>query len=89
MSATHIEQILLAVVLFSGFTWLRRRSHLMDPEKRTKPILIGIFGLLPVFLLVEAKFLPLLPLTIWPLLVVKVLLLVLTFFAIGKFFVKP
>jgi hypothetical protein len=85
----YIEKIIVAVVLFSGFTWLRRRSHRADPNAQPTPVLVGIFVVLPVFLLAEAKLVPFIPLTQWPLLAIKVGFLGLAFYGVGRFFIKP
>lgn len=89
LPSPFLEKAILAVALFTGFTWLRRRSHQMDPDTRIKPILIGMFAILPLFLFAEAKWLPLLPLDAWSLFAVKLAVMGLTFFGVGRFLIKP
>jgi hypothetical protein len=83
-----IEKVLLAVTLFSGFTYLRRRSHAVDPEANMHLVLMALFAVLPAFLVLEAKVLPLLPLKGYPLLALKVSLLIATFWGIGRWLLK-
>ncbi len=54
-----------------------------------QPILIGMFVLLPILLIAAAKGLPLLPVNGWALFAVKLAVMGLTFFGIGRFLIKP
>jgi len=45
------EKITMAVCLFLGFLWLRRRSRIVDLEKRMGLTVFGVFVLLPALLI--------------------------------------
>jgi hypothetical protein len=86
---TLIEKVLLGITLFSGFTYLRRRSHALGPEANMHVVLLALFAVLPAFLILEAKVLPLFPIKGYPLLALKVSLLIGTFFGIGHWILRP
>lgn len=84
-----LEKVIVAVALFAGFTYVRRRARRANPEAQVQPILLGIFVVIPALLLLEAEFLPRLRLEQIQALVLKLALLGLTFFAVGRFVIKP
>jgi hypothetical protein len=84
-----IEKLIIAVVLFAGFTYVRKRARRANPEAQVQPILLGIFVVIPALLLLEAKVLPYLRLDATLALVLKLALLGLTFYAVGRWIIKP
>jgi hypothetical protein len=84
-----LEKLIIAVVLFAGFTYVRKRARRANPEAQVQPILLGIFVVIPALLLLEAKVLPQLRLEPTSALALKLALLGITFFAVGRWIIKP
>jgi hypothetical protein len=84
------EKIVLVLCLFGGFLWLRARSRAINLENQVGRAMGGVFLLLPALLIGEKYvFDHYLHLGPWTDLLIKTVVTVATFPAIGIFFLKP
>jgi hypothetical protein len=83
------EKVLMALVLFGGYLWLRSRARAMNQETQRGKIVIGVFGILTALLIGEKAFFDHWHFGLYTDLLLRVVLAVASFAIVGRFFLKP
>lgn len=82
------EKVVIILCVFGGFLWLRARARSVNPERSKGMVLIGIFLVLPALLVAEKQLFERLPYGPWTNLLLKALILLGTFAAVGYGFLR-
>jgi hypothetical protein len=83
------EKVVFIVIIFGGFLWLRARARTMQAERQVGRVLIGLFLVLPAFLIAERHLFDRLVLGPWAGLILESLALAGTIAAVGFGFLRP
>lgn len=87
MSTT--ERILLAMCVFAGFLWIRGRARSMDLSRRQGTVVLGVFVLLPAWLVGGKWLVETLGIGGYTGMLLKALLIAAGFAAVGLLVIKP
>jgi hypothetical protein len=83
------EKIVMALILFGGFFWLRARARRMNLENRPGRVIFGVFGVLTALLIGEKAFFDHWHFGAYTDLLLKVALAGGSFALVGLYFLKP
>ena len=83
------EKIVMALILFAGFFWLRARARGMSLESQRGRVIFGIFGVLTALLIGEKAVFDHWHFGAYTDLFLKVLLAAASFAVVGLLFLKP
>jgi hypothetical protein len=83
------DKIVMILCLFTGFLWLRKRARASNPEKAMGKTILGVFVILPAILIGMNHLFERWHFGPYTDLLIKVVLLIVTFAAIGFVFLKP
>lgn len=83
------EKILMALILFGGFFWLRSRARGMNLESQRGKVIFGVFGVLTAALIGEKAFFEHWHFGTYTDLLLKAGLALASFAVVGIFFLKP
>jgi hypothetical protein len=83
------EKIVMALILFGGYFWLRERARGMNLENQQGKVVIGVFGVLTALLFGEKALLEHWHFGTYTDLLIKGVAAAATFIAVGLLFLKP
>jgi hypothetical protein len=83
------EKIVMALILFGGFYWLRHRARGMNLESQRGRVIFGVFGVLTGMLIGEKTLFEHWHFGPYTDLLLKVALAAASFAVVGFFFLKP
>jgi hypothetical protein len=83
------EKIVMALILFGGYFWLRERARGMNLESQRGKVIFGVFGVLTAMLIGEKALFDHWHFGTYTDLFLKVALAAASFAVVGLFFLKP
>jgi hypothetical protein len=83
------EKVLMALILFGGYFWLRARARRMDLDRQRGKVVIGVFVVLTGLLIGEKAFFDHWHFGMYTDLMLRVVLAAASFALVGFVFLKP
>lgn len=83
------EKVVMALILFGGYYWLRHRARGMNLESQRGKVIFGVFGVLTAMLIGEKALFEHWHFGPYTDLLLKVALAAVSFAVVGLFFLKP